>query len=152
MKAYVIQKGDKYFVGGKMFEWSYDLQKAYRFLKKEKAEGAIQKYGCLENSTIIDCVIKYEDVYTFIKKDDSSTRPLTPEILTAAGYTIRHENEAVANFEKCVDEVWVEIDWRKRINKIDVQCDGVIKTRLDIVTVGEFNTLLDIVKLQKFKI
>lgn len=77
---------------------------------------------------------------------------ITPEILTAAGYTKRHENEAVANFEKCVDEVWVEIDWRKRINKIDVQCDGVIKTRLDIVTVGEFNTLLDIVKLQKFKI
>lgn len=97
--------------------------------------------------------IDWKNIYTTPTKPiKADTRPLTPEILTAAGYTKRHENEAVANFEKCVDEVLVEIDWRKRINKIDVQCDDVIKTRVDIITVGEFNALLDIVKLQKFQI
>lgn len=77
---------------------------------------------------------------------------VTPEMLTAAGYTKRHENEAVANFEKCVDEVWVEIDWRKRINKIDLRSDGIFQVRVDIATVAQLNTLFEIVGLPQFKI
>lgn len=77
---------------------------------------------------------------------------LTPEILTAAGWKIRHENEAVVNFEKEIDDVYFNLDFRKRIKKIDIQVDNCIKARLEIITVGEFNTLLEIVKLNKFKI
>ena len=79
-------------------------------------------------------------------------RPMTHEILTAAGWKKWHENEAVVSFEKEVDDVYFNLDFRKRIKKIDIQVDNCIKARLDIITVGEFNTLLDIVKLQKFKI
>ena len=143
MKAYVIQKDDKYFVGGNMFEWTYDLQNAHRFLKKETAVDAIQKNGCLENANIIDCVIEYEDDYTFIKKDDGSTRPLTPEILTAAGWRLL-----------CNDYVKekLTIDFNTD-DTISVFYGNLIKIKhIDIITVGEFNTLLDIIKLQKFEI
>lgn len=77
---------------------------------------------------------------------------LSPEILEAAGWTKRHENEAVENFEKEVDDVWFNLDFRKRIKKIDIQVEGLIKARLDIITVEEFNKLLDIIGLQRFTI
>ena len=83
---------------------------------------------------------------------NDNKRPLTPEILTEAGWKKKHENDAVVNFEKEVDDVYFNLDFRNRIKKIDIQVDNYLKARLDIITVGEFNTLLDIVKLQKFQI
>lgn len=68
MKAFVLQKDDKYFKDGRFFEWTYDLQAALRFLKRETAQNAIQKNGCLERAIIVDCVIKYNDTYTVIEK------------------------------------------------------------------------------------
>lgn len=67
MKAFVLQKDNKYFKGGRFFEWTYNLQSALRFLKRENAENAIKKYPCLERAIIVDCVIKYNDTYTVIK-------------------------------------------------------------------------------------
>lgn len=174
MKAYVIQKDDKYFVGGNMFEWTYDLQNAHRFLKKETAVDAIQKNGCLENANIIDCVIEYEDDYTFIKKDDGSTRPLTPEILAAAGYVkdgndsfevVDDINDDYKNYRRISLKIsdgdcQLKTILRKYANSNEylVGIEGKFKQKeikipsFRQITVGEFNTLLDIVKLEKFKI
>lgn len=61
MKAFVLQKDGKYFKGGRCFEWTRNLNDALRFLKREKAQDVIQKYGCLEKAIIVDCIIKYKD-------------------------------------------------------------------------------------------
>ena len=77
---------------------------------------------------------------------------VTPEMLTAAGWKRRHENEAVVNMEKEIDEIYVTIDFRKRINKIDLRSDGIFQVRVDIATVAQLNTLFEIVGLPQFKI
>ena len=77
---------------------------------------------------------------------------VTPEILTAAGWKRRHENEAVVNMEKEIDEIYVNLDLRKRINKIDLRSDGIFQVRIDIATVAQLNTLFEIVGLPQFKI
>lgn len=72
MRAFVLQKDGKYFKGGRFLEWTRNLNDAFRFLKREKAQDVIQKYGCLEHAIIVDCIIKYKDndMYTIIEKVD----------------------------------------------------------------------------------
>ena len=77
---------------------------------------------------------------------------VTPEILTVAGWKMFHENEKVVNMEKEIDEIYVNLDFRKRINKIDLQSDGIFKVRIDVATVAQLNTLFEIVGLPQFKI
>lgn len=77
---------------------------------------------------------------------------VTPEILTAAGWKRRYENEAVVKMEKEIDEIYVNLDFRKRINKIDLSSDGIFHVRINVATVSQLNTLFEIVGLPQFKI
>lgn len=83
---------------------------------------------------------------------NQDTRPLTPGILTEAGWRLYQETDTVANLEREVDGVCLYLDFRKSLKKLDIQAEGLINARLDPITVGEFNTLLDIVGLKKFKV
>ena len=87
--------------------------------------------------------------------------PLTPEILTAAGWDDLVLTKAEKVFEKIFFDPsvkmtsLVKVSLRPLCNKIkidfsDKNAYGEIFTKL--ITVGEFNTILDIVKLEKFKI
>lgn len=87
--------------------------------------------------------------------------PLTPEILTAAGW----DDLVLTKVEKVFKKIFfdpsvkmtsfVKVSLRPLCGKIkiyfnDKNASGEIFTKL--ITVEEFNTLLDIVKLQKFQI
>lgn len=123
-----------------------DIKRQISCFKSEKSKvGASQT----DKLSLGGRIAALEEFLAYISTDE---RPLTPEILTAAGWIKWHENDAVVNFEKEVDDVCFNLDFRKRIKKIDIQVDNCIKARLNNVTVMEFNTLLDIVKLNKFKI
>ena len=83
---------------------------------------------------------------------DKDTRPLTPEILTAAGWEKKFENIAVVHLEREDDDEYFNVDYRGRVKQIDIQIQGRLYAKIGLITVGEFNTLLGIVKLQKFQI
>lgn len=75
-------------------------------------------------------------------------RPLTPEILRAAGYKKLFNGSYV----KEIDNAKMEIIFNN-IGELSIFYNPYIKLKaLDPITVGEFNTLLDIVKLSKYKI
>lgn len=100
----------------------------------------------------------------------TDNRPLTPEILTAAGWKEEKNDFFHLTFSKDIDDekfdktgdfdAYMVVDFRKfpKINnhvKFDVERtlgDSFHTNFKRNITVGEFNTLLDIVKLDKFKI
>lgn len=88
-------------------------------------------------------------------------RPLTPEILTAAGWDDLVLTKTEKVFEKRLFDPsvkmtsFVKVSLRPlcdkiKINFTDKNASGEIFTKL--ITIGEFNTLLGIVKLNKFQI
>lgn len=89
-------------------------------------------------------------------------RPLTPEILTSAGWDDLVKTSTFKVYKKSYFDPSVKMtSWVKvtlHCEKItiafsDKNAVGEIFTKLTkLITVGEFNTLLDIVKLQKFQI
>lgn len=106
-----------------------------------------------------------EELLVFIneKQDD---RPLTPEILTAAGWEKGGETSLYVFYTLKLDEnfdydtnfyAYIQLAIGKRDNclKLDIERtlgDNIYATFKNQITVEEFNTLLDIVKLDKFKI
>jgi hypothetical protein len=73
---------------------------------------------------------------------------LTPEILTAAGYKKLFNGSYI----KEIDNAKMEIIFNN-IGELSIYYSSLIKLKaLSGITVGKFNTLLDIVKLNKFKI
>lgn len=92
-----------------------------------------------------------EELLADISTDD---RPLTPEILTAAGWAKigKISNTGFRkNFEPI--EIYISIGEELIIRVFDdYRVNPLHELTLNIITVGEFNTLLDIVKLDKFKI
>ena len=91
----------------------------------------------------------------------TDNRPLTPEILTAARWDDLVLTKTEKVFEKRLFDPsvkmtsFVKVSLRPicdkiKINFSDKNTSGEIFTKL--ITVGEFNTLLDIVGLEKFKI
>lgn len=104
----------------------------------------------------------------------TDTRPLTPEILTAAGYVkdgndsfdvVNDINDDYKNYRRISLKIsdcdcQLKTNFRKYANSNEylLELKGIFKQKeIKIpasrqITVGEFNTLLDIVKLQKFQI
>ena len=100
----------------------------------------------------------------------TDTRPLTPEILTEQGWEKGEDTPFGVYFRKDLDEPFMRntdfcaymlVRFRKFPNstqyhvQFDIERaigDSIRSTFKRNITVGEFNTLLDIVKLEKFKI
>lgn len=96
----------------------------------------------------------------------TDTRPLTPEILTAAGWKIDEETSFYSCLSKDLDEVYCNEDdftaymmirfgKKQDYVRFDIERDIGDSIRTNFkrkITIGEFNALLDIVGLQKFKI
>lgn len=99
-----------------------------------------------------------EELLADISTDE---RPLTSEILTAAGWDDLVNISTYKVYKKTIFDPSVKISYwikvilhlhceRITIDFTDKNAVGKIFTKP--ITVGEFNTLLDIVKLEKFKI
>lgn len=74
--------------------------------------------------------------------------PLTPKILTANGWKAWY----TGSYTREIDDGKMEIVFNN-IGELSIFYNPYIKLKaLDQITVMEFNTLLDIVKLTKFKI
>ena len=109
-------------------------------------------------------VSREEQKCALFKAKMKNNRSLTPEILTAAGWEcnvsrnhpykrqFRKEGERFDEF--CCDVMFVVFEEGKvSVYVYDDTTDHKADFRRNgQITVGEFNTLLDIVKLQKFKI
>ena len=81
-------------------------------------------------------------------------KPLTPEILTTAGW-IKVGIISDTGLRKHCGHVEIYISTRKGISITvydDYRVNPLHTLTLDTITVGEFNTLLDIVKLNNFQI
>ena len=88
--------------------------------------------------------------------------PLTPEILAAAGWKEATVKQSFCReFDRYVEHgdgliKRISVTFRTRINIIAIDYshyDTVLRVVKPLpITVGEFNTLLDIVKLEKYKI
>ena len=94
----------------------------------------------------------WRTVYINQNTDD---RPLTPEILTVAGWSEQHCESKARQFDKVLDDLNIfSIRFLNESITLDYS-DGkhVLRTVIQKqITVGEFNTLLGIVELEKFKI
>lgn len=106
--------------------------------------------GCIV-TYFYDCKIT-DEMPVVPKRFVRYSAKVTPEILTAAGWKMFHGNEAVVNMGKEIDEIYVNLDFRKRINKIDLRSDGIFQVRIDVATVSQLNALFEIVGLPQFKI
>jgi hypothetical protein len=97
-----------------------------------------------------------------IKTMYEDTRPLTPEILINDGWEdIKVKQSYCREFDKYEEFNdgminCISVTFRTRINRIAIdysRYDTVLRVvKPQPITVGEFNTLLDIVKLDKFKL
>lgn len=116
-------------------------------------------------------VSREEQKCALFKAEMKDTRQLTPEILAAAGWKEVENTFFHIGFSKDIDDerfgrtegfdAYMVVVFRKfpKSKTYHVQFD-VARTLYDSfhtnfkrnITVGEFNTLLDIVKLEKFKI
>ncbi len=97
---------------------------------------------------------------------EQDNRSLTPEILTAAGWEKGGDTSLYVFYTLTLDEnfdydtnfyAYIQLAIGKRDNclKLDIERtlgDSIHATFRHQITVGEFNTLLEIVKLQKFQI
>ena len=97
---------------------------------------------------------------------NTDTRPLTPEILTEQGWKIDEETSFYSCLLKDLDEVYcneddftaymmIKFGKKRDYVRFDIERDLGDSIRTNFkrkITVEEFNTLLDIVKLEKYKI
>lgn len=104
-----------------------------------------------------------EELLADISTDD---RPLTPEILTENGWEKEGDTSLYVFYTLTLDEnfdsdpnfyayILLAIGKRDNCLKLDIERtlgDSIHAIFGHQITVGEFNTLLDIVKLEKFKI
>lgn len=69
-KVYVLRKNNKYFTGtseNRTNFWTLSLHNAMWYTTAEKAKNAIPKMGCLENSEVVECDVRYYDNYNKIR-------------------------------------------------------------------------------------
>lgn len=93
-------------------------------------------------------VSREEQKCALFKAKMKNNRPLTPEILTANGWKVWY----TGSYTKEIADGKMEIIFNN-IGELSIFYNPYIKLKaLDQITVMEFNTLLDIVKLTKFKI
>ena len=93
-------------------------------------------------------VSREEQKCALFKAKMKNNRSLTPEILTANGWKVWY----TGSYTKEIADGKMEIIFNN-IGELSIFYNPYIKLKaLDQITVMEFNTLLDIVKLTKFKI
>jgi len=98
-------------------------------------------------------LVKYK---TAAFSDKQTTDPLTPEMLTAAGWENSFQYTAggdkLKRQEKQIDDNRITILYHTHGSIHIFNNKSTMDISVKQITVGEFNKLLDIVKLEKFKI